>query len=164
VLLVSGLVGTHRVQRVPATEKQGRRHSSTVTVIEVSAVEDSARAVERREVRLTTFKAPGAGGQHRNKTDSAVRLRHLPTGVVVTATEDRSQYRNREVAWRRLADAVEAEHRRNVLASANIQRAGQFGSAQSWTWCGWRDEVTSPSGQRASMRRALSGELVRLVE
>jgi protein subunit release factor A len=152
------------VQRVPATEKQGRRHSSTITVIEISTAEISDLAIERRDVRVTTFKAPGAGGQHRNKTDSAVRMRHIPTGVEVTATEDRSQYRNREVAWRRLADAVEAEHRRNVLASANIQRAGQFGSARSWTWCDWRDEVTSPYGRRASMRRVLDGELVRLVE
>jgi protein subunit release factor A len=157
------MVGTHRVQRVPATEKQGRRHSSTVTLIEVPDVDELAVAIDRRDVRFETFRASGAGGQHRNKTDSAVRLRHVPTGIEATATQDRSQHRNRIVAWQRLTAAIATEQRATAMESADAVRAGQFGAARSWTWCGWRDQVTSPSGQHGSMRRAMAGDLAHLI-
>lgn len=157
------MVGTHRVQRVPATEKQGRRHSSTVTLIEVPDAAAPTAVIERRDVRVETFRASGAGGQHRNKTDSAVRMRYVPTGIEVTATEDRSQHRNRIVAWQRLTAAVATEQRSAAMVCADAARAGQFGAARSWTWCGWRDQVTSPSGRHGSMRRALAGELGHLI-
>ena len=157
------MVGTHRVQRVPVTEKQGRRHSSTVTLIEVPDADESAVAIDVRDVRVETFRASGAGGQHRNKTDSAVRMRHTPTGIEVTATEDRSQHRNRVIAWQRLTMAVAAAHRSKETAAADAVRAGQFGAARSWIWCGWRDQVTSPSGRSGSMRRALAGDLAHLI-
>ena len=157
------MVGTHRVQRVPATEKHGRRHSSTVTLIAVPEVDAPTVAIDRRDVQVTTFRASGNGGQHRNKTDSAVRMRHVTTGIEVTATEERSQYRYRIVAGQRLTAAVTVVQRNAAMVSADAARAGQFGAGRSWTWCGWRDQVTSASGRTGSMRQALAGGLVGLI-
>lgn len=145
------------------TEKQGRRHSSTVTLIELPVSTQSDLVIDDRDVRVGTFRASGAGGQHRNKTDSAVRMRHVPTGIEVTATEDRSQHRNREVARQRLASAVADTQRASAAAVADALRVSQFGSARSWTWCGWRDQVTTPTGCTGSMRRALAGDMARLI-
>lgn len=105
----------------------------------------------------------GPGGRQRDKTDSAVRLRPVPTGIEVTATEDRSQHRNQAVAWRRLQTALATADRNSVAAKADGARSGQFGEARSWTWSGWRDQVTSSSGRTGSMRRALSDDLRNLI-
>lgn len=124
----------------------------------------TSKSIAKQDVRVDTFRASGNGGQHRNKTDSAVRLTHLPTGAVVTAVEDRSQHRNREVAWERLrarlneASAVEAH------SSTNAERQATLDQSRTWTWCGWRDEVKGPGGKRASMTRALSGRIASLIE
>jgi protein subunit release factor A len=153
----------HRVQRVPANEKRGRRHTSTVTVVALSDDSQQTGRIDPAEVRTDTFRSSGAGGQHRNVTDSAIRLTHLPTGVVVTATEDRSQHVNRKVAWERLRsvlDEHDASRRHHV---ENAERSNQFARERAWTWVGWRDEVTGPDGQRMSMSKALRGGLTRMV-
>lgn len=121
----------------------------------------SARGVvvHKEDVRTDYYRSSGAGGQHRNKTDSAVRLTHLPTGIVVTAAEERSQHQNRTVAWQRLTDRLASAQCAGEHAATNSARRSVLAEGRSWTWTGWRDEVRGPDGRRTSMARALAGRL-----
>lgn len=152
------------MQRVPVTEKRGRRHSSEVVVVALDSARPSQVKIDRGDVRVDTYRGTGAGGQHRNKTDSAVRLTHLPTGIVVTATEERSQHRNRQVAWERLRTELARRTSQATRNHTNQARTETIGTARSWTWTGWRDEVKGPGGRKASMSRALAGRLGSLVK
>jgi peptide chain release factor 1 len=121
--------GTHRVQRVPATESQGRVHTSAVTVAilpELDEVEDVE--INPAELRIDTFRASGAGGQHVNKTDSAIRITHLPSGIVVECQDERSQHKNRSRAMSLLkARLRDAEQQRRDAEEARSRRL-QVGS------------------------------------
>jgi peptide chain release factor 1 len=121
--------GTHRVQRVPATEAQGRIHTSACTVAilpELDEVEDVA--LNPAELRIDTYRASGAGGQHVNKTDSAIRITHLPTGIVVECQDERSQHKNRSRAMSLLrAKLLETERQKQAAQQAQ-QRKLQVGS------------------------------------
>ncbi len=121
--------GGHRVQRVPATETQGRIHTSAATVA-VMPEADEAGGVEINpsDVRVDTYRSSGAGGQHVNKTDSAVRLTHLPTGIVVECQEGRSQHKNREQAWRVLAARIKDKQVREQQAKEASERKSLVGS------------------------------------
>ena len=121
--------GTHRVQRVPQTESQGRVHTSAVTVAilpEVEEVEDIE--INPAELKVDTFRASGAGGQHVNKTDSAIRITHLPTGIVVECQDERSQHKNRARAMSLLkAKLLSAEREKQQAAQAHSRKL-QVGS------------------------------------
>src|SRR5688500_2395548 len=121
--------GTHRVQRVPATEAQGRIHTSAVTVAILPEL-DEIEAIELNpaELRIDTFRASGAGGQHVNKTDSAIRITHLPTGIVVECQDERSQHKNRSRALSLLkARLLAAEREKRDKAEAQLRKL-QVGS------------------------------------
>ena len=120
--------GVHRVQRVPDTESSGRIHTSTVTVAVLPEVEDVDIEINPADVRMEVFRASGAGGQHVNKTSSAVRLIHEPTGIVAECQTERSQLQNREYAMRMLRSKIyEIEREKQEKAVAN-ERRSQVGS------------------------------------
>jgi peptide chain release factor 1 len=121
--------GTHRVQRVPDTETQGRVHTSAITVaVMLEPDEDSDVNIDEKDLRVDTYRASGAGGQHVNTTDSAVRLTHMPTGIVAYCSEERSQHKNRDKAMRLLkAKIAEIELRKKSEERAS-ERAQQVGS------------------------------------
>jgi peptide chain release factor 1 len=117
--------GGHRVQRVPVTEAQGRIHTSACTVAVLPEVDEvDSIAINPAELRVDTYRASGAGGQHVNKTDSAIRITHLPTGTVVECQEERSQHKNRARAMALLqARLLEAERSRQQAAQAATRRS-----------------------------------------
>jgi peptide chain release factor 1 len=121
--------GGHRVQRVPATETQGRIHTSACTVAALPEP-DEAQAVQINpaDLRIDTFRASGAGGQHVNKTDSAVRITHIPTGIVAECQDDRSQHRNKAKALQVLAARIQEKERAERAAKEAATRKGLIGS------------------------------------
>ncbi len=121
--------GGHRVQRVPETETQGRIHTSAATVAIMAEADDvSDVLINPSDVRVDTFRASGAGGQHINKTDSAVRLTHIPTGIVVECQDGRSQHKNKELAWRVLAARIKDKQTREQNAKEAAERKSLIGS------------------------------------
>lgn len=121
--------GTHRVQRVPETEAQGRVHTSAITIATLlEPDEDADVVINEKDLRVDTYRSSGAGGQHVNTTDSAVRLTHLPTGIVVYCQAERSQHKNKEKAMRLLKVKIaEAEFERK-MQEISSNRASQVGS------------------------------------
>lgn len=121
--------GGHRVQRVPATETQGRIHTSACTVA-VLPEPDEAQAVQINpaDLRIDTYRASGAGGQHINKTDSAVRITHIPTGIVAECQDDRSQHRNKAKALQVLSARIQEKERSERAAKEAATRKGLIGS------------------------------------
>lgn len=122
------------------------------------------RTLDPSEYRVDLFKSSGAGGQHRNKVSSAVRLTHYESGIVVTATEDRSQHVNRRVAIERLTQALEVRQNEKKHSEENGERTRQFDTERLFVWTEWRDEVKTPSGSSGNYRRALKGKLAPLLK
>ncbi|MBV8520822.1 MAG: peptide chain release factor 1, partial [Acetobacteraceae bacterium] len=120
--------GVHRVQRVPETESQGRIHTSTVTVAVLPEAEDVDVQIDESDLRVDVFRASGAGGQHVNKTESAVRITHLPTGIVVAMQEEKSQHKNRARAMKILRARLYEQQRAALHATRAADRKAQVGT------------------------------------
>ena len=120
--------GVHRVQRVPTTETQGRIHTSTVTVAVLPEAEEVDVQVNESDLRIDVYRASGAGGQHVNKTESAVRITHLPTGIVVAMQEERSQHKNRAKAMKILRSRMYEAQRAALHSTRSADRKSQVGT------------------------------------
>ena len=125
--------GGHRVQRVPATEAQGRIHTSACTVAVMPEAEEVDVQINPEDLRIDVFRASGAGGQHVNKTESAVRITHLPTGIVAECQDDRSQHRNKDRAMKVLASRL-------LEAQTRAQQAKEAATRKSLVGSGDRSE------------------------
>lgn len=126
--LFAAEVGGHRWQRIPPTERHGRVHSSTVTVAALPEPTERELVIRDADLDVATMRGSGAGGQHRNKTDSAVRIRHLPTGLEVRCEAERSQSRNRELAMSELRARIAEASRSAALGERAEDRRRQVGS------------------------------------
>jgi peptide chain release factor 1 len=120
--------GVHRVQRVPSTENQGRIHTSTVTVAVLPEAEEVDVQIDEGDLRIDVYRASGAGGQHVNKTESAVRITHLPSGIVVTMQEEKSQHKNRAKAMKILRARLYERQRASLHATRAADRKSQVGT------------------------------------
>jgi len=123
--------GTHRVQRVPKTEAQGRLHTSTITVaVLLEPDEKEDLLIEEKDIRVDTHRSSGSGGQHLNTTDSAVRMTHIPTGIVVHCQQERSQIQNRELAMRLLKAKIADRERQKKREEVALIRSTQVGTGE----------------------------------
>jgi peptide chain release factor 1 len=120
--------GVHRVQRVPATETQGRIHTSAATVAVLPQAEDVDVAIDEKDLQIETMRSGGAGGQHVNKTESAIRITHVPSGIVVMMQEERSQHRNKAKAMEVLRSRLYDAERQRVDSARAADRKAQVGS------------------------------------
>ena len=120
--------GVHRVQRVPETETQGRIHTSTATVAVMPQAEEVDFALDMKDLRIDTFRSSGAGGQHINKTSSAIRVTHIPTGMVVECQNERSQFQNKDKALEILRSRLLAQKQKQQQDAINASRQGQVGT------------------------------------
>jgi len=120
--------GTHRVQRIPVTESQGRIHTSAVTVAVMPEVDDVDIELDSKDLKIEVMRAGGAGGQHVNKTESAVRITHIPTGITVSMQDERSQQRNKEKAMQILKARVYEKYEKERLEKIGEARKAQVGS------------------------------------
>ena len=120
--------GVHRVQRVPETEAQGRIHTSTVTVAVLPEAEDVEVEINDKDLKIDTYRSGGAGGQHINKTESCIRITHLPTGIVVTCQDERSQIKNREKAMKVLKSRLYDYYNTKYQSDYAENRKNQIGS------------------------------------
>ncbi len=122
--------GVHRVQRVPETESQGRVHTSTATVAVLPEVEEVDFEILDKDLRIDTYRSSGAGGQHVNKTDSAIRITHIPTGIVVACQDERSQIKNRERAFQILKSKLYEFYKSQIDKEYSENRKNQVGNAE----------------------------------
>ena len=120
--------GAHRVQRVPETETQGRIHTSAATVAVLPEAEEVEVEIDPKDLQIDTFRSSGAGGQHINKTSSAIRITHLPTGMVVECQDERSQYKNKDKAMKVLRSRLLSQEREKASAQVAEERRSQVGS------------------------------------
>lgn len=120
--------GSHRVQRVPKTESQGRIHTSTATVLVDPEIDEEDFDIDPNDLEIDTMRASGAGGQHVNKTDSAVRVTHIPTGITVKCQDGRSQHENRATALMHIRAKVYSEMKQKEEAEKNAERKSKLGS------------------------------------
>ncbi len=163
--------GVHRVQRVPATEAQGRIHTSTATVAVLPQIEDDVEIeIKPGDLQIDTYKSSGAGGQYVNKTESAIRITHVPTGIIVASQQERSQQQNREKAMQMLRATIFDRRRREQEEAVGSLRRSQVGSGERSekirTYNFPQDRVTDHRINRSfgNIRGILDGNLAPLAQ
>ena len=162
--------GTHRVQRVPETESQGRIHTSAATVAVLPEAEEVDVQIDEKDLKVDTYRAQGAGGQHVNTTDSAVRITHLPTGIVVQQQDEKSQHKNRARAMKVLRARLYEHERAQADAERAAERRSQVGtgdrSQQIRTYNFPQGRVTDHRINLTlyKLERVIQGELDELIE